>query len=154
MRNRNRKNPRFHDPLDLPLTVRFWHYYHGSWVKLTLREGEEIKFGYSRPDDEGYHFEASKFHLDIDSDPGRPFVVEEWINGGRDCDGRIEHSGVSSCPVTELAAVESYAEESGYADLREWQRDWMHEGKRIMRPAWKEYAPVRVFDEYAQATGY
>ena len=64
-----------------PPNARFWTFYHGSFVKLTLRFGQSRAFGFSAPDDEGYGYESELFTYqrdDRESADGPLIVLNEW----------------------------------------------------------------------------
>ena len=135
-----------------PPNARFWIFYRGSWVKLTLRFGQSRAFGFSAPDDEGYSFESNLYTYQRDDRfPGEvaPLIVlNEWANGGRDCDGSIRRSGSHFSPVDQLAAVESYMEPQEDKSRSHFQ------GRRIRRPEWQEFKEARCYDQFAEAAGY
>lgn len=35
-------------------TARFWHFHRDGWVKLTLRDDQELHYGYGGPTEEGW----------------------------------------------------------------------------------------------------
>ena len=120
--------------------ARFWVTHRNGWVKLTLRSGQSVEVGYSSPDEEGYSFEHSRYTYE-----GR-VVIDEWSNGGRDCDGTIRRSGTCACDVEQLRS-------------RDLGRDaelcgTIHEGQKFLLPQWEKAGAERVYDEYAQAAGY
>jgi len=116
------------------MNARFWVYLHGSAVKLTLRPGQTMNHCYGGPTEEGWHSEATQWHLAADE----PVVYRQWCSDGRDCDGRLTHSGSDFCPLNLLRANEPY----GIDDpLVRW-------------PAWEEDAPTSRYDEYAAMAGY
>ena len=134
-----------------PPNARFWTFYHNSWVKLTLRFGQSLAFGFSAPDDEGYSFESNLYTYQRDdrfSDTAPLIVLNEWSNGGRDCDGSIRRSGAHFSPLDQLAATESYMEQGEDKSRSHFQ------GRRIRRPEWQEFKECRVHDQFAEAAGY
>lgn len=120
-------------------TIRFWVFWRNSWVKLTLRAGRRLYAHHSSRDEEGFGYQWSDWFLDND------LLIEQWGNGGRDCDGRIDRSGRSCCPLHKLASVPAY--DDGTNDCR-------HDGRLIMRPAWEDSGRVEIRDEYAELSGY
>jgi len=134
-----------------PPNVRFWTFYHNSWVKLTLRFGQSRAFGFSAPDDEGYHFESHLYTYqrdDRESADGPLIVLSESSSGGRDCDGSTRNSVAYFSPVEDLAAVESYMEEGEDKSRSHFQ------GRRIRRPDWKQFKEARCYDQHAEAANY
>jgi hypothetical protein len=102
---------------------------------------DSLAFGFSKPDEEGYSFESSTFIYE----KGRyepPHVVEEWENGGRDCDGTISRSGRLVCPLDRLQAVAAFHPQNTF------------NGVLIRRPDWQKQGREHVYDQYAQAAGY
>ena len=136
-----------------PPNARFWTFYRGSWVKLTLRLGQSLAFGFSAPDDEGYHFESNLYTYQRDdrpgtADPGPLIVLCEWNTGGRDCDGSVRNTGAHFSPLDQLAAVESHM------DAQEDKSRSHFQGQRIRRPDWQEFKEARCYDQFAEAAGY
>jgi hypothetical protein len=134
-----------------PPNARFWTFYHNSWVKLTLRFCQSLAFGFSAPDDEGYSFESNLYTYQRDdrfSDTAPLIVLNEWSNGGRDCDGSIRRSGAHFSPLDQLAATESYMEQGEDKSRSHFQ------GRRIRRPEWQEFKECRVHDQFAEAANY
>lgn len=119
------------------MNARFWTFYRGAWVKITLAPGQSLTCGHSTPDDEGYHYETSIWTFD-----GRD-VIEQWANGGKDCDGRIDREGESICSLSRLMAVCPMSTPEDFFD-----------GCQIYRPDWQEHKAERVRDEYAQLANY
>jgi len=119
--------------------ARFWVFWRDSWVKLSVRQGQELKASHSAPDEEGFHYQWSIWRFDGLA------VFEQWGNGGRDCDGRIDRCGHSVCHPSQLASVPAY--DDGTPDC-------LHDGRLIMRPAWEEYKPVEIRDQYAEMANY
>jgi hypothetical protein len=85
-----------------PINARFWVWYGGDWVKLTLRPGDrrEVTGGVST--DEGYSCMSEVYEHLGDR------VRSELSQWGRDCDGRYEYSSDAECPITELRAREGH----------------------------------------------
>ena len=109
-----------------PVTVRFWTFYRNSRVKLTLREGKHITFGFSAPHDEGYSFEGYRYFIEDN------LVVQEWTSGGRDCDGSMHDKGTLFCPLNDLAKIEPYIPNDETQPKRN-----LFNGKLIHHPDWK-----------------
>lgn len=94
-----------------PVTVRFWIYENGGWVKLALMDGDAIYRLTGGPTDEGYHREGTTWSR------SGGMVYRSWWTDGRDCDGRYETEGRDECPITELRTEQSY---DGEVDLPNW----------------------------------
>lgn len=112
-----------------PRKARFWTLAHGSPVKLTLRPGQKLTFGYADRTDEGWttYGETVTHAGDV--------VLCDRYDYGVDCDGRSSQESLSSCPLPELMA--------GNADF----------DTAIVWPAWRrESASQR--DHTAEAAGY
>lgn len=120
------------------MNARFWTFYRGAWVKITLRPGQVLRCGYSQRDEEGYSYACEAWLYDGQT------VYADWEWGGRDCDGPISHTGASYCKQGWLAAV----------PIEEPRPEDHHAGKPIYRPMWCERKPTRVHDEYAEAMNY
>lgn len=133
-----RTRPLLPHPILRQPNARFWVFINDAWVKVTLRCGQTLTWGKSRPDEEGYSFETSTWCHE------GPIVIDEWSNGGSDCDGPISRSGTSYCPIADLAGVEAMGE-----DMRDY-----FDGRIIHRPEWRQAGSTRVHDARAQAAGY
>lgn len=123
--------------------ARFWAYINGSAVKITLRPGQSLSWGRSNPTEEGYRYESYEW-----SHEGH-VVRCECVDGGRDCDGVLEHSTGWFCYLGELL--------SGY-------RPYLTEGDlsdSLIAPCWEEViwpqwrrGHSETYDQHAQAMGY
>jgi len=118
--------------------ARFWVFWRGAWVKLSLRQDQELCASWQAKDEEGYSYESFCW-----SHKGA-MVFEEWSNGGSDCDGRIDRSGVSNCLLGELQA-EPCIEPS--------ESDTFN-GAIIRRPNWQEATLTEIRDHSAEAANY
>lgn len=74
-------------PLRTTPNARMWFYWHGDYVKVTLRPGQCLQFGFSVATDEGFSSEAVILEHRGDH------VYESWGSMGRDCDGKIMQGG-------------------------------------------------------------
>jgi hypothetical protein len=104
--------------------ARFWFYYNGDFVKLTLRPGQILHCAIHQPTDEGWTFDGEKFKHCGDH------VAREFFTDGVDCDGRHSTHGELLCPLDQLAA--RWIVEDGYAvpdwqDISRSQRDYAAE---------------------------
>jgi hypothetical protein len=119
------------------VNVRFWVWINGGWVRLTLRPGQTLEHCKHCRTDEGWSAEWTRWTHDWDQ------VVRESVSDGRDCDGRLTEDWMDFCPFERLDQLE----------YSHWASD-CHNGVPIRSPAWEEYGPGRVYDEYAQAANY
>ena len=108
--------------------ARFWHYHHGL-VKIKISDGQTFHHSHGGATDEGYHWEGARYSFDGQT------VTCEWSSQSRDCDGRLDRSGVTHCDVERLA--------QGYADNE----------TGATFPAW-EQGETRQRDYSAEAMGY
>ena len=99
--------------------ARFWVYWAGDWVKLTLAPGEQCAFEERHATDEGWSAEYHEYGYD-DND----LAVESMVvRDGVDCDGRMVTRWVGMCPVSRLRAVPAERDEYGdRPDRPDWQR--------------------------------
>jgi hypothetical protein len=109
--------------------ARFWAYANGDYVKLTLRPDQALERNKTERTDEGWSATGERWTHCGDG------IRLEWRDAGRDCDGRIERTGVQFCPLDRLAAHVVDCATPSF-------------------PEWKEAEPVEVFDEYARAANY
>jgi hypothetical protein len=100
-------------------------------VKLTLHPDQSLTYSESHRTEEGWAASSETFTYDVD----QGLVIDEWVTDGRDCDGRLRHSG-SKCFKIENACA-GHVDEDG-----------------IAYPLWYDYEPTEVYDEYAQAMNY
>ena len=98
------------------MNARFWTWWNGDWVKLTLRPGEVVLLYESHETDEGYSFQEERFEHDGDS------LIRESASGGRDCDGPITYHSVCECRLSNLPQA-AEPECPPWARLNAWQRD-------------------------------
>lgn len=78
--------------------ARFWTYYKGSPVKLTMRPEQEIHFVEGGPTDEGYHWEDTTYEY-----PRHEAAIYcKCTTMARDCDGRFDTCSTTRCPLEDL----------------------------------------------------
>ena len=129
------------------MNARFWVYVNGGPVKLTLRPGEVLEHYQCWTTDEGWSSEYCRWGWDCEDEDHGGELFREWESCGRDCDGRLDRSGVDVC------------------DMEDMQREWpgglddMSDEERaawrgVRWPRWRECKPVAVYDEFAAAAGY
>lgn len=128
-----------------PPNARFWAWHRGSWVKITLRPGQSLHCFYSSRDEEGWSSELEEWNHEGD------IIVRNWANDGRDCDGRLSHSGRDKCLLVNLRRIQAYHDPTAGATGR---LAWLDErGRRIYRPDWQKVS--RMQRDYAsEAMGY
>lgn len=110
--------------------ARLWLYINNDFVKVTLKPGQTINWYESHPTEEGYHFTQIAVEYD-----GEDVYLTE-VDGGRDCDGQLEHTYKMGCSLANLRADP--------IDIKM---------ETIPRPKW-EHEPTRVYDQYAQLANY
>lgn len=123
-------------------TARFWTYVNGGWVKLSLRDDQELHWDRYERADEGWGGEERTWCRYGDT------VTEIITHAGTDCDGYLSRTDRYACPVTSLAAVPP-----------ETVVVWA-EGKLVplgeslpARPEWERVDSVQR-DLYAESMGY
>ena len=112
-----------------PRNARFWTLAHGSPVKITLKPGQSLAFGYSDRADEGW----SSYH-ECSIHTGDAVFCDQYEDG-IDCDGRMSSTHLRSCPLPELM--------SGNTDY----------DPAIVWPAWGRVSASQR-DYAAEAAGY
>lgn len=115
---------------DIP-NIRFWTFYHGSPVKITLKPGQSLCLSECGAHEEGYS-EAHDFYTHAGE-----YVTNEWYNGGSDCDGRHHESGVSQCRIDKLNS-EPASEDFPY----------------FARSTWEKAEETTCYDQFAQLSNY
>lgn len=111
------------------MTARFWIYWNGGLVKVSLRPGESFDLYRSEPTDEGYSAEFERYEFSGDS------VTREIETAGRDCDGSHSTHMAQSARADKLSSV--------------WNKY-----VAVRYPAWETDRPTRVHDQFAEAMGY
>ena len=111
--------------------VRFWIWWKGSPVKLTIVGDSEIEMGHSEPTDEGFASWSEKYWVEDG------YLHNETLDRGRDCDGYQEITTHWRCPLDQLHAKSASDE---WPDIRGF-------------PAW-ERVDSSVYDQEAQKAGY
>ncbi len=116
-----------------PRNARFWIWWADGWVKLTLRPGQSLSFGYRGPSDEGWHSHGETYSHEGDR------VTSNITTDGRDCDGRFQTFDDFVCQLDQLAAREV----------------WNMQDDRLERraPAWIALESYQR-DHSAEAMGY
>ena len=96
--------------------ARFWEYINGSRVKLTLKDGQMIRHGYSYPTEEGFHAEYHEWRY------WDGVVTLSRETDGRDCDGRLSTHAEFFCAVGDLKAALSSDEGGEIFQVPKWQK--------------------------------
>jgi hypothetical protein len=109
--------------------LRFWHFVHGSPVKLTIKHGQTLNHCQGEPTDEGYSMSAVSFFHQGDK------VERHDISRGRDCDGESGAFMVLHCAINKLYGRSNEYSPCGHS------------------PAWVIEAD-EVYDRNAEAAGY
>ena len=118
--------------------VHFWTFENNGWVKITLAQDQNLSHSSSKQTDEGFSFEETTWTFDGD------LLTREWRNGGSDCDGYIERTGIEECTYANVAAFSVFSPDAN---------DYFN-GNLIRHPDWHTSVPVSVYDRSAQAMGY
>ena len=121
-------------------TLRIWVLHNGSWVKLSLKEGQTITLCEGGPTDEGWSWKSRV----ITREGG--YLFEEYTSDGKDCDGRLCYYYDYYVNIFEVyrayCCVRSkYCENLPEQLDNECYVSWV-EGKK------------EVYDQFAQAAGY
>ena len=107
--------------------ARFWVWWAGDAVKITLRPGRTLRASRSWRHEEGWSSESETWEYFGDD------ILRESLTDGRDCDGRLSTECQCSVPITKLADLGPF--------------------DGVMLPAWeRESAGQR--DYSAEAMGY
>ncbi len=117
------------------MTARWWMWWNEGWVRLSLRPGQELRFGLWVSTDEG--FAAEYWHYEHDGDQ----LVAHVVDDGRDCDGRLTRCNTYHCPLTDLQRNPAF------------DRPDSAENDGIYLPDWRRGDSSQC-DEYAEAAGY
>lgn len=83
-----------------PRNARFWIWWNQDWVKLTLKEGQDLHLFESQVEDEGWSSFSVQYTHKGD------FVEMQYMSDGIDCDGRLQRGGTSVCDLGQLASRE------------------------------------------------
>lgn len=110
-------------------TFRVWESLHGSYVKISVRPGQTLRWHRNWMGDEGPSWQYCVFIHEGDR------LKMECGSGGRDCDGTVTHHS------TLVASPEKLAARPAYRDSRLLLPDWETEER------WQH-------DQFAEAAGY
>lgn len=109
--------------------TRFWHYWNGAFVKLTLKPGQKVSMESWRRTEEGFDSRAATIRLCPESGE---LQMNSYMDA-RDCDGPISSESY-------LVATEFFE-----------QKD--DDGTMVKTPVWNEKRHS-IQDVYAQMMGY
>ena len=121
--------------------ARFWVYRNGTYVKLTLKPGQEVRHAFYRTTDEGWASQTDSWRHGMDR------VRNTWRFDGSDCDGRTSTSGAQECPLGELQG-RRFIDDGSYDE-----RDRFG-GHQIPYPRWQEVGRQRCYDQFAELANY
>jgi hypothetical protein len=77
-------------------TARFWVFYKDDCVRISLRDGQKLSFGFGELTDEGNHSEGEDWERDGDT-----LILTGWYDS-TDCDGRVTSSLTREGLVSEI----------------------------------------------------
>jgi len=95
-------------------TARFWIFENDSFVRLSLRDGESLRWATGGRTDEGYRWAGCTWSRE------GSHITLQWGSEERDCDGRFDRSGELETTTLELTARAAYGDETGLIRLPEW----------------------------------
>lgn len=121
-----------------PPNARFWIWYPpgDQWVKLTLRPGQQLSYGYGGRHEEGWSWTGETYSHEGDH------VLCQFTSDGSDCDGRLTRRNDSRCDLDKLKARDMKADFPDWLDCR-----------GIFAPEWERVASHQR-DYQAEAAGY
>lgn len=119
-------------PATAPYHARFWEFVNDGFVKLTLKPGQTLRHSQGGRHEEGWWSRSNTWTFDGAE------VVNDMLDDGTDCDGRLSHRYTGACPVEKLyARIQTlpYAPDMGngaiglpdWQKVRSGQRDYMAE---------------------------
>lgn len=118
--------------------ARFWAYINGSFVKITLRPGEQIEHVTGGPTDEGWTRDATSWIYPA----GECAVYRYWAIEGADCDGRHGNYGSNRCELADLRAGDAPCFDGSETEHPE-----------VVYPAWQR-CEASQYDQFAELSGY
>ena len=113
---------------DMAGAAKFW-VYHRGWVRLRLAPGATVHHYQGGPTDEGWSSHAERYTHAGDA------IIAEYVDDGRDCDGRLTRNNIIRCALDRLTACADFDREVGGI------------------PDWEPITSSQC-DEYAEAAGY
>lgn len=127
-----------------------------SLVKLTLKPGQRLAHGFGGPHEEGWssHFETWTY------DEYSQGIQRQYVDDGRDCDGRLTEGGNDWSAVHDLAAVPHCPQCFGILDADDHPGACPYPGcgtkfaAPMLAPKWSDHEYDPIYDEFAQAAGY
>lgn len=82
------------------MSVKFWTRYKDSWVRLRLKDNQEVFFTEGGPNEEGYSYSSTVLRREGN------VVYREIANISCDCDGRFDCFCKQECSINQLSAFE------------------------------------------------
>jgi len=120
------------------VNARFWEYWNGTWVKLTILAGQSLSLFKGGPTEEGYSRSGMEFFLSTDGE----LTVDAWSDG-RDCDGRCSSSSIFTTTVLRMQRL------GADRDLPDPENSY----RPVTPPKWDE-GRLDLRDFAAEAAGY
>lgn len=111
-------------------TSRFWVWHKESYVRLALKDGQDLSTQEGGPTDEGFSNESTKWSREGDT------ITQEYAEWGRDCDGRHEYHSTRYADIHELNEVPTFKPCTDYSreeepkipeDVVAWLPNWTRE---------------------------
>lgn len=84
-------------------TVRFWEYVNGDWVRLRLRDGQTLRWGWHRAHEEGWSRESHEWALE------NGILTYKVSSDGVDCDGRLSTIAGYWCTIDQANVMNNGA---------------------------------------------
>lgn len=125
------------------MNARFWEWIHDGVVKITLKPGQQLRWGHGGPDDEGWSSECFQWELLDD------VVLMEYDTDGRDCDGRMSTHQEFWCQRENL--MDRVARHYGLDN--DGRAIVTHENRVVMLPTWQK-GGCSQRDYTAESMGY
>lgn len=119
---------------------RFWIWWKDGWVKLSLRDGQELSCHQGGPCEEGYHYESQRFYREGEE------VYSEITTYSCDCDGPLDT--YTKVRLTDfLPGVPQW-------DSFDWAIGDVFDISEGIKPSCWERVTASQRDHYAEAMGY
>jgi hypothetical protein len=116
--------------------MRWWQYVDRGWVRLSIRDGQTIRWRESHATDEGWSESAEEWTR-IGS------KIYRWArSAGRDCDGYLVHEVNLEVDGSELSVIEPH---------EDFGKPFLPPGTLL--PEWRRVSRY-AYDEYAAMAGY
>jgi hypothetical protein len=119
--------------------IWFWEFLNDSFVKLKLAPGQSREHYCGSRDEEGCSSQWNRWTFDAEGGQ----IVNEFVQEGRDCDGRSRRAGTLVCPLNQLFSLKADA----------WKQTHMECAPFPARPRWQT-VDLRQRDHSAEMAGY